>query len=123
MNRTRLALAAVLSVAAVAAHADDADPSGQFATTVNSQATRAQVTAQYKAFRASGVNPWSNSYNPLARFKAEKTRQEVRAEYLADRQETSAMTGEDSGSAYLSARGPATNAGRQLAGEPARSAQ
>lgn len=123
MNRTALTLAAVLSVAAVAAHAEDADPSGQFAATIAPQATRAQVVAQYNEFRASGVNPWSTSYNQLTGFKGRKTREQVRADYLASRDAVAAMTGEDSGSAFLSARATGSTASRQLAGEPVRSAE
>ena len=123
MNRTALSLAAVLSIAAAAVHAEDADPSGQFAATIAPQATRAQVVAQYNEFRASGVNPWSTSYNPLTGFKGQQTREQVRAGYLDSRDAVAAMTGEDSGSAFLSARGPASASSRQLAGEPVRGAQ
>jgi len=125
MNRTRLAIAAVLSVAAIAAQADDMDRSGQFAagTSAAAPATRAQVQSQLDAYKSTGVNPWSTSYNPLKAFRSEKTRDQVTAEYLASRNAVSAMTAEDSGSAYLAARQPAADASRQLAGQPVRSAQ
>jgi hypothetical protein len=123
MNRSTLALAAVLSVAAFAAHADDADPSGQFATTVGSAGTRAAVQSQYADYRKTGVNPWSTSYNPLASFRGDKTRAQVTAEYLASRNAVAAMTGEDSGSAYLASNKAGFDASRQLAGQPARNAQ
>jgi hypothetical protein len=63
--------------------------------------TRAEVQAELAAYKQSGVNPWATSYNPLRSFAGTKTRDEVVAEYLASRQEVKALTGEDSGSAYL----------------------
>jgi hypothetical protein len=117
MKLSHLALAA-LSVAAFAAHADDADPAGQFATTVSSQVTPAQVAAQYQDYRRAGVNPWSTSYNPLKSFQSQKTREQVEAEYIASRATVAAMTGEDSGSAYLAAHRSPTDL-RQFAGQPA----
>ena len=117
MKAARFALA-VLSLAAVAAHADDADLSGQFAHSAAGTQTRAQVAAELAEYRQAGVNPWSTSYNPLKSFKSERSRAEVQAEYLASRNAVAAMTAEDSGSAYLAARKPATEASRQLAGQP-----
>jgi hypothetical protein len=117
MKLSRLTIAA-LSLAAVAAHADDADLSGQFAQTVNSQTSRTQVEAQLAEFRRSGVNPWSTSYSPLKYFKGQRSRAEVEAEYFAGRDAVAALTAEDSGSAYLAAHQPAAPAARQLAGQP-----
>jgi len=108
MNRNRLLTAALLSVAAIAAHADDMDLSGQFAaSTAAAPVTRAQVQSQYQAYRQTGVNPWSTSYNPLASFQSQKTREQVRNEFLANRNAVNALTAEDSGSAYLAAHKPA----------------
>ena len=125
MKHTSLALAAALSVFAFAAHADDADPAGQFANSVvpataarTAGATRTQVQAEFAQYRKDGVNPWSTSYNPLASFKGEKTREQVRNEYLAQRAAVSAMTGEDSGSAYLAAHQGVSPAQAQFAGQP-----
>ena len=110
MNRNRLLTAALLSIAAIAAHADDMHLSGQFAaSTAAAPATRAQVQAQTQAYRQSGVNPWSTSYNPLASFQSQKTREQVRNEFLANRNAVSAFTGEDSGSAFLAGHQPATS--------------
>ncbi len=53
-------------------------------------------------------------------FQGTLTRAEVRAEFLASRAQTAALTGEDSGSAYLSANKAANGAGTRLAGTPAR---
>jgi hypothetical protein len=117
MKASRLAIAA-LSLAAVAAYADDADLSGQFANTVAGSQTRAQVQAQLAEYRQAGVNPWSTTYNPLKSFKSERSRAEVQAEYIRGRDAVNAMTAEDSGSAYLAAHKPATHASRQLAGQP-----
>lgn len=112
MNRTSLVLATVLSVAAFAAQAETPDPAGQFAANVpSSQLSRTQVQA---VASTKGVSPWSTSYNPLATFRSERTRADVRADYLSSRKAVSAMTGEDSGSAYLTATQAVP--GRQFAG-------
>ena len=119
MKTTATALAiAALSFAALSAHADDADPAGQFAASVGSQAPRAQVQAQYQQYRKQGVNPWATSYNPLTRFQGQRTRAEVTAEYLASRNAVEALTREDSGSSYLAAHKAPIGADRQLAGTP-----
>jgi hypothetical protein len=123
MNRTSLALAAALSVAAFAAHADDGDLSGQFAASANTQATRAQVQAQLVDYKKAGVNPWSIQYNPLNSFRGQKTREQVRNEFLANRKAVSALTAEDSGSAYLAANKQAFDAAHQFAGQPVQNAQ
>lgn len=122
MNRT-LTLAAVLSVVALAAQAETPDAAGQFATAVSSGATTAQVQSQLAAYKKAGVNPWSISYNPLASFQSQKNRAQVTGEYLASRDAVAAMTGEDSGSAFLASNKVGVDASRQLAGQPARSAQ
>jgi hypothetical protein len=116
MTASRLLIAA-LSLSALTAFADDADPSGQFAASVASQATRTEVQAQLASHQQAGVNPWSTSYNPLKSFRSDRSRAEVTAEYIASRPAVAAMTGEDSGSAYLAAR-PATGEVRYLAGQP-----
>jgi hypothetical protein len=64
----------------------------------NGNLTRAEVQAQLKQ---GGPNPWSTQYNPLATFKSERTRAQVQAEYVANRDAVAAFTSEDSGSAYL----------------------
>lgn len=122
MNRT-VTLAAVLSVAAFAAQAETPDASGQFGASVASSATPAQVQSQLVEYRKAGVNPWSISYNPLKSFQSQKTRAQVTGEYLASRDAVAAMTGEDSGSAYLASAKRGVDASRQLAGQPARNAQ
>ena len=123
MKASKIVLAA-LSLSALTAFADDMDASGQFAATAAAApATRAAVQAQLVEYRNAGVNPWSTSYNPLKSFRSEKTRQQVTNEYLASRNAVAAMTGEDSGSAFLAVNKQGLDASRQLAGQPARSAQ
>ena len=81
--------------------------------------TRAEVQAELAAYKATGVNPWANSYQPLKYFKSTASREAVVGEYLASRNEVRALTGEDSGSAYIAqARGIAVPAST-LAGTPA----
>lgn len=97
---------AALLLAAFAGSALADDP-----TIVNEQfagtRTRAEVNAELAAYRAAGVNPWANSYQPLKYFRSATSRAAVVAEYLASRNEVRALTGEDSGSAYLAAQGGA----------------
>ena len=109
MNRTTttLALAAALSLVGFAAQAETPDLSGQFAASAGTPATRAQVQSELAAYKKAGVNPWSTSYNPLASFQGQKTREQVRNEFLSSRNAVSAMNREDSGSAFLAAHQPA----------------
>jgi hypothetical protein len=115
MNRT---LSLTLAVAACAmignAFADDItiDP-----TPFVSSRSRAEVQEELKEYRASGVNLWADDYNPVASMKSEKSREQVRAEYLAERDKVAAFGGEDSGSMYL-ARGPQKDDAIQMAGDP-----
>lgn len=124
MNASRLLLvaAAALATAASPAFADEADAS-QYGIQFTGTQTRAEVQAQLTQHRpAATVNPWSTQYNPLATFKSERTRAQVRGEYLADRDAVHALTGEDSGSAYLAGSEPSAHANR-LAGQPLRIVQ
>ena len=84
---------------------------------VPSTRNTADVRAELDQFKK-GPNPWASSYNPLAGFNSSKSRAQVQAEYLADRDTAAAFNSEDSGSAYLAARQPAQPATR-LAGQPA----
>jgi hypothetical protein len=92
MNRTIL-LAAALSIAAIAAHAETPDPSGQFAHAVTSSKSRAQVAAELKEAQRTGdilaagdqgatlyeLNPGAYPARPVV---AGKSREEVRDETL-----------------------------------------
>lgn len=95
MNRN-IAFALVLS-AAGAVQADDPTPEPGFQST----RSRAEVIAEMQQFRRSGIDPWAQDYNHLARFQGSRTRAEVRNEYIAERAAVAALNGEDSGSVYL----------------------
>lgn len=96
MNRkSALALVAIFSALA-SSHASAESP-GTDNTPFVSTKSRAQVLAELAAYKGEGVNPWSISYNPVTAFKSVRTREEVQAEYIADRP-LAATTGEDSGS-------------------------
>jgi acetyl-CoA acetyltransferase len=100
----KLTLSALV-LAAFAGNALADDPTVANEQFVSSK-TRAEVQAELSAYKQAGVNPWAMSYQPLKYFHSVATREEVRAEYLAARNEVNAFTGEDSGSAYLAqARG------------------
>ena len=102
MNRYLLAsLLAVAAASTNVAFADD--PTVETHRFVPSM-TRADVQADLQQYKAAGVNPWSTSYNPLARFTSGRTRADVTAEYLQSRDEVAALNAEDSGSAYLAAQ-------------------
>ncbi len=113
MNRTVFS-AAALAIAALSGNAFAESPTVVKDNFVSTQ-SRAQVQADLAAYKQAGVNPWSTQYNPLRGFKSSKTRAEVQAEFLAARDQVAALTGEDSGSAWLSAaqqyQVPATLAG------------
>jgi hypothetical protein len=82
--------------------------------------SRAEVQAELLAFKQSGVNPWAMSYNQLAGFRSNLTRQQVVADYLAARDEVAAVNSEDSGSAYFAQALPhRTTTTATLAGQPA----
>jgi Domain of unknown function (DUF4148) len=103
MNAKLTISALLLAAFAGSALADDP-------TIVNEQfvstKTRAEVMAELKDYKASAINPWSMSYQPLKYFQSTTTRDAVVADYLASRNEVRALTGEDSGSAWLAqARG------------------
>jgi hypothetical protein len=124
-SKSILAIAAFAALASVGAQAGEADlsagPSGQV-TVQQGARTRADVQAELAQYQKAGVNPWSIRYNQLAAFHSAKTRDEVRAEYLAERNEVAAMTGEDSGSAYIAqatAAGTRAYRGNNFAGTPA----
>jgi hypothetical protein len=117
MKTSRILLAAAaLTTAAFAAQADEADAS-QYGVQLNGARNRTEVQAELGQYQTTGVNPWSIQYNPLNGFRSTKTRAQVQAEYLADRDAVAAFTAEDSGSTYLAARQP-SRAAAQFAGQP-----
>jgi hypothetical protein len=114
MNRKTFAAALVLIASAGSALADDITiDSNRFV----SGKSRAEVQAELQQFQRAGVNPWAQDYNPLQSFASGKTRAQVSAGYLASRNEVAALSGEDSGAAWLAARASAV-AAPVLAGQP-----
>jgi hypothetical protein len=114
-SKTLLAVAAFAAIASTAARADDITID---TTPFNSSRTRAEVQAELFQYKKAGVNPWSISYNQLSQFKSAKTREQVQAEYRAERDTVAAMTAEDSGSALLTHLAATRNVGTTLAGTP-----
>lgn len=115
MNRILAASIALAAAAfAGAAAADDITiDNAPFA----SARSRADVQAELQQYRQAGVNPWSTSYNPLRSFAGASTRAQITADFAASRSQAAALTGEDSGSQWLSTHGaPATS--KVLAGQP-----
>jgi hypothetical protein len=119
MNRSALALAAILSTAGFAAQAESPDPAGQYAPAVSQQQAvqveRAKST--HVAAPGNSANPWSTRFNQLDGFRSERSRADVTADYIASRSRVAAFTGEDSGAAYLAARRP-VHGGATVAGQP-----
>lgn len=115
-SKTLLAVAAFSAIASSAARADDITID---TTPFQSTRTRAEVQAELFQYKKGGVNPWSISYNPLARFQSTQTREQVQAEYRAVRESVAALTAEDSGSAYLKQMAATRTVGTTLAGTPA----
>ena len=113
------AVAAVAALAAFASTAARADDITIDHTPFQSARTRAQVQAELAQYKQSGVNPWALNYDQLAGFHSTRTRDEVQAEYRAERNQVAVMNGEDSGSAYLSQLAAVHNVGTTLAGAPA----
>jgi hypothetical protein len=88
------------------AYADDPTIEPPFVSTRST----AEVRAELMEYKASRINPWANHYNPLKYFKSIKTREQVMAQFFADRERATAFNGEDSGSQYLSAHRAVTPA-------------
>lgn len=120
MNRyfatTLVAVAAAVATASGPAFADDlATFTG---TPFTSTKSRAEVSAELRQYRQQGVNPWALNFDQLAGFRSSTSRAQVTADYIAHRDQVEAMTGEDSGSAYLAQRAPV--AAPVFAGQPQR---
>ncbi len=113
-SRSLIALAAFAALASTAARADDITIDN---TPFQSVRSRAEVQAELAQYKRAGVNPWSISYNQLAQFKSAQTREQVQAEFRAERDFVAAMNAEDSGSVYLSQL-PHSYGGTTLAGTP-----
>lgn len=57
--------------------------------------SRAEVQAELARPFPVGGSPWSMRYDPLAGFKSRLSRAQVQAEFMAARDEVSALTGEE----------------------------
>lgn len=97
------AFATTVAAAAVAAALVSTSAYGETPTIDNtpfvSSKTRAEVIADLKTPFIGGY-PWSSSYNMFSR-SGTLTTEQVRGAYKMSREEVSALTAEDSGSAYL----------------------
>lgn len=115
MNR-KFALAFVVAAAAAGnAFADDITvETNPFVSTL----TRAEVQAQLSQRSAATNNPASIQYNPLANFTSTLSREQVVADYIANRDRVAAMTGQDSGSVYLASQPHVSVDTTHLAGQP-----
>jgi hypothetical protein len=110
----------IASLALVAAAALSGQAFAETPTVVNekfvSTKTRAEVQAELAAYKQTGVNTYSISYNPLKTFRSSVTRDQVTAQFLADRDDVAAVTGEDSGS-FAQARHSVPVSGTKLAAQ------
>jgi hypothetical protein len=116
MNRKIAITFAIASIAAASAFADDATiESHPFKATM----TREQVQAQLQQYRQAGTNPHADVYDHLTDFRSTRSRDDVKAEFLATRAMVSAMNAEDGGSAYSARRELPRVVGPQMASLPA----
>lgn len=125
MSKKSLITLAAMAALSTAAFADYADPTGQFATQVQSSRDRTEVQAEALAAVAQGALRPSNA-NPSAyvqpRVQSTNSRADVVAEFLADRDQATALVGEDSGSTLLANGGTKRADHEYLAGTPTRRA-
>jgi hypothetical protein len=120
MKKSLLSLAAIALVSS-AAFAGEADPSGQFALQIAGQRTRAEVNAEAVSAVAAGKLRPSNPHASASvqpALNSTTTRAQVVAEFLANRDEAVAMTGEDSGAAYIAKLGTPSAYHEYVAGTP-----
>ncbi len=118
MNRN-ITSALVIALASVAAGNAMADDITIDTTPFTSTKSRTEVLTDLAQYRQAGVNPWSTSYNPLRGFQSTKSVAQMRAEFVAARDEVAAFNGEDSGAAYLAQTARVNvRASTTLAGSP-----
>lgn len=94
------ALMVVVAAASGSAFAQLPSPAlsdDDFKYTMTTQAVQADLVV----FKKSGVNPWSGLYDPFKTFVSKASRDEVTAQYIAERARVAALTGEDSGATWL----------------------
>jgi hypothetical protein len=84
-----------------------------------------EVRAELHAFKKAGAkyNPWNRAYNPLVNFKSEKTRTQVTADYVGNRDAVAEFNGEDSGSMYLAETAAAARRAARMAGAASNDSQ
>ena len=125
MSKKSLITLAAMAALSTAAFADYADPSGQFATQVQSSRDRTEVQAEAVTAVAQGALRPSNGHASAyvqPRVQSTQSRADVLAEFLANRDQATALIGEDSGST-LQAKGATKRADHEyLAGTPQRRA-
>ena len=103
MINRKFALAIVIA-ASVAGNAFADDLATYNGDAFTSTRSRAEVQAELAQYKQASVNPWAASHNPLRSFQSTQSREQVVADYLRSRSEVAAMTGEDSGAAFLARR-------------------
>ena len=111
MNRNLASALAIVSTAAAAIALASLAPDKAFADDITidntpfvGSRTRAEVQADLLGQAAqvrAGNGEWAMQYNDPARIKSAYTSDEVKAEFKTSRPLVSALTGEDSGSAYF----------------------
>lgn len=115
MNRYALAIAFTALAAAGPSFADDITIETD---TFVSVASRAQVQQELAQFKASGVDPWAQDYNPLVAFRGTNRRADAAAQYIRSRDAVAAFGSEDSGSAFLAGEPAQERRASIAAGQP-----
>lgn len=87
-------------------------PHPRMTARVKAKGPSAKLRSNPFAPRKADVDPRSIGYNPVAHTQLTRSRAEVRNEYLAAREQVAALTGEDSGSAYLARQAARQSAAR-----------
>jgi hypothetical protein len=120
MNTRLIVAAALAALASGAAFAEGG--TYDYPQAYSSNVTRAQVQTELEQAKRDGsIRVHSTSYNHMAAAKSLKSRDEVRAEVLAERNlpagavRAAALHGEDSGS-FAFSRTPQRDAGTRIAG-------
>ena len=115
------AFVAAAAISVTDAHADDITiDKTPFVSSKSRADVRAELMGQPQLVRAA-ANEWTTQHNEAPQLKSAYTSEQAKAEYKVSRQHVSALTGEDSGSAYFikSAVPPGANATATMGG-PAR---
>jgi hypothetical protein len=101
---TAAALAAVAAIASTNAYADDITvDTTPFVSTRTRAEVQAEVMGQAEQLRMAS-SEWTTQSNVASLPQSDLTRAQARADYIAARREVTALTSEDSGSAYLAAQ-------------------